>query len=160
MANLLKYILTSLWAYFTPNGKVSENTYITNSVRKLYVSGPAGKATDKITPPNELGLPLGTLLTCDDEEFNKDLNYHRIVCWKGLVTLVPAWVTAYFKEHFPGEPEAWQLWIDGSGVNEWSDAPPAPDPIPDPIPDPLPVVGKKYRIVAVVELTEIEEILG
>jgi hypothetical protein len=139
MAYLFKHILTNLWAYFSTHEKVEPNTFETTDLRKLYVGGPGIKATAKITPPDAAGLPVGTLLTMDMEEYNRELGYHRVLFWKDLEnsTFVPAWVTEYFEEVLPGEPELWQLWYDHSGVKIWTETPVDPEPEPEPVePDP------------------------
>ena len=155
---LVKHIKTDTWAYYSPSWKVTPNTFVTNSQRLLYVGGPGVKAAYKIP-----GVAIGTRVTTDMEEYNQDLGYHRIYKFPDIAALVPAAVTEFLKEHYPGAPEEWQIWIDQSGLSAWVDPvivpePIEPEPEPEPIPDPLPVVGKKYRIVAEIQIVEIEEI--
>lgn len=155
MAELVKHIKTDTWAYYSPVAKVSPNTFVTNSERLLYIGGPGVKAQFKIP-----GVPIGTRVTCDMEEYNRDAGYHRVYMFPDIAAMVPADVTAFLKEQYPGAPEEWQIWIDRSGLSDWTNpvVVPEPEPIPEPIPDPLPVPGKKYRIVAEIEIVEIVEI--
>ena len=154
---LVKHFETDTWAYWSSEPKYTPNTYITKDVRKLYVGGPGPKATAKIAPPNADGIAAGTLLTFDMEEYNQELGYHRLLWFKDLETstLVPAWITDYFEELLPSEPEKWELWMDHSGVAVWTDPipeppdpePEPPDPEPDPDPDPAKEIAAEFEIL-------------
>ena len=153
MTTLVKHINTDTWAYYSLSWKVSPNTFVTNSPRLLYVGGPGVKAAFKIP-----GVPVGTRVTVDMEEYNEELGYHRVFKFTDMAAMVPAEVTAFLKEHYPGAPEEWQLWIDRSGLTAWVDPVVEPDPEPEPEPIIIPIAGKKYRIVAEIEIVEIEEV--
>lgn len=135
MTTLVQHINTDTWAYFSPYWKVSPNTFVTNSERLLYVGGPGVKAQYKIP-----GVPIGTRVTCDMEEYNPDLGYHRIYLFPDIAAMVPAAVTEFLKENYPDAPQDWELWIDRSGLTAWTDPVivPEPEPIPEPLPEPEP----------------------
>lgn len=137
MAPLVKHLKTDTWAYYSPFAEVTEKAYVTKDERKLYVGGPGVKAKYKIGP-----IVAGTPITVDGKETNHDLKYFRIFKFSDLAAFVPAFVTAFLKEKYPGAPEEWQLWIDESGC-----VAPVPEPEPEPMPEPM---GREWTYVVTI----------
>lgn len=145
MAYLYKHLETPTWAYFSPFPEVVQNTFVLKDSRMLYVGEAGVKAKYQIGP-----IPAGTLVVCDDFEIDEEQGYRRVFKFKDLPELVPAFVTAFLKENYPGVNEEWQLWLDWSGLGDWPPPVPEPEPVePEPEPDPDEIdieIGWEFRL--------------